>query len=315
MKTVLPGKAKQNVTMLVDDNGTYTDNADISNCFNRFFCNISLNLASKFPDGLLISNPYPDFNQQFHFKSIHVKFTLQELQILKASKATGLDNINARLLKDACDIIAQPLTTIMNKSLETSIVPTTWKQARVCPIYKTDSPLSPSNYRPISIIPVCMKIFERAVQKQLAAYLKKHSILCKAQSGFREQHSTLTATLDVTDYILKNMDNGLYTGAVYLDLKKAFDTVNSDTLLFKLKCLGIENNELRWFQNYITDRNQCVQHATATSEYLPITCGVPQGSILGPLLFTIYVNDLPHVIKHCKIALYADDTILMFASR
>ena len=159
------------------------------------------------------------------------------------------------------------------------------------------------------------EIFERAVQKQLTAYFKKHSILCTEQSGFKEQHSTLTATLDVTDHILENMDEGLYTGAVYLDLKKAFDTVNSDTLLFKLKCLGIENNELYWFQNYITDQSQCVQHATATSEYLPITCGVPQGSILGPLLFTIYVNDLPHVIKHSKIALYADDTVLLFASR
>ena len=144
--------------------------------------------------------------------------------------------------------------------------------------------MNPSNYRPISVLPVVMKIFERAVQQQFVGYLTKHSVLCKEQSGFRKKHSTQTATTDVTDYILNNMDNGFLTGAVYLDLKKAFDSVDSETLLFKLKCLGVKSSEHTWFRNYIMDRSQWVQHSSVHSEKLPISCGVPQGSILGPML-------------------------------
>jgi hypothetical protein len=202
----------------------------------------------------------------------------------------------------------------MNQSLRTGIIPVSWKKARVTPIYKDSNPLSPSNYRPISILPVVMKVFERAVQKQLVSFLKENSILCDQQSGFRECHSTLTATTDVTDFILQNMDQGLLTGAVYLDLKKAFDTVDFETLLYKLHCLGVKDTEHLWFQNYLQERSQCVVHDTSPSEELNVSCGVPQGSILGPILFVLFMNDFPSVIRHSKVALYADDTVLLFAS-
>jgi hypothetical protein len=315
IKKVLPGKTKQSTTILQDEEGTFSEPSEVANCFNRFFTSIGSNLASKFPSGLQISNPYPNFNQTFNFKPINVDYTLKELQTLKSSKATGLDNVSARLLRDAAAIVADLLTKIMNLSLKTGIVPSAWKEARVSPIYKSDCPTCPSNYRPISIIPVCMKIFERAVQRQLVMYLTEHSILCHQQSGFRKHHSTQTAITDVTDHILSNMDNGNLTGAVYLDLKKAFDTVDLESLLFKLQCLGISGDELKWFDNYIKDRRQCVQHATATSEKLPISCGVPQGSILGPVLFTLYVNDIVTSISCSKIMLYADDTILLFSAK
>ena len=256
----------------------------------------------------------PSFIHTFTFQKIHPEFILKQLQTLKESKATGLDNINSRLLKDASDVVAQPLTNIMNHSLVTGLIPFSWKKARVTPIYKDSDPLNPSNYRPISILPVVMKVFERAVQKQLVAYLKKHSVLCEQQSGFREKHSTATATTEVTDFILKNMDEGLYTGAVYLDLKKAFDSVDIDTLLFKLDCLGIRNTEYLWFANYLTNRNQCVIHNGKLSEEQLITSGVPQGSILGPVLFVLFVNDFPSVARHSKVVLYADDTVLLFSS-
>ena len=159
-----------------------------------------------------------------------------------------------------------------------------------------------------------MKIFERAIQKQLTAFLKKNSILCAEQSGFRENHSTKTATTDVTDFILKNMDNGLFTGAVYLDLKKAFDTVDFETLLYKLQCIGVRGTEHTWFANYLYERNQCVLYDSALSEALSVTCGVPQGSILGPLLLILFVKDFPSVVKHSKVVLYADDTVLLYSS-
>ena len=233
---------------------------------------------------------------------------------LKPSKATGLDNINARLLRDSSDVIAQPLTKIMNASLTSGIVP--WKEARVSPIYKSNCPTCPSNYRPISILPVCMKLFEKAIQKQLVDYLTDNSILCPQQSGFRKCHSTQTATIDVTDFILSNMDKGNLTGAVFIDLKKAFDTVDIETLLFKLQCLGINNTfKLLWFRNYLKSRNQCVQHKTELSEKLTISCGVPQGSILGPILFTVYINDIVQSVTTSKISLYADDTVLLYSAK
>ena len=315
IKKVLPGKTKQSTTILQDEEGIFSKPPEVANCFNRFFTNIGFNLASKFPSGLQISNPYPNFKQTFYFKPININYTLKELQTLKTSKATGLDNISARLLRDAAVIVADPLNKIMNHSLKTGIVPSVWKEARVSPIFKSDCPTSPSNYRPVSIIPVCMKIFERAVQIQLVSYLTEHSILYHQQSGFRKKHSTQTAITDVTDYILSNMDNGNLTGAVYLDLKKAFDTVDLESLLFKLQCLGIGGDELKWFNNYINDRRQCVQHATSVSEKLPISCGVPQGSILGPTLFTLFLNDIVTSVSHAKIVLYADDTILLFSAK
>jgi hypothetical protein len=125
----------------------------------------------------------------------------------------------------------------------------------------------------------------------------------------------IESTTDVTDFILNNMDAGNLTGAVYLDLKKAFDSVDSETLLFKLKCLGIHNREFEWFQNYINNRTQCVQQSSTLSDKLPISCGVPQGSILGPILFTVYVNDLVHSVHCSKIVLYADDTVLLFSAK
>jgi retron-type reverse transcriptase len=155
-----------------------------------------------------------------------------------------------------------------------------------------------------------MKIFERAVQQQLVRYFRENNILCEEQSGFLQGHSTATASTHVTDYILTNKDNQL-TGAAYRDLKKAFDTVDPETLIYKLKCVGINGVEYDWFFNYLNERQQCVKFQNSLSSCLPVTCGVPQGSILGPLLFIFFINDFKSCISRCKLHLYADDTILL----
>ncbi len=160
-----------------------------------------------------------------------------------------------------------------------------------------------------------MKIFERAVHIQLNSYLKRIGVLCEEQSGFREDHSTVTTVADVTDLIYKNLDQGQLTCAVFLDLKKASDTVDAETLLFKLKFLGINNTEHAWFLNDLIDRVECVPFSGSTSQECHVSSSVPQWSILGTLLFVIYINDFTQSINLCKVVLYADVTILLFAHK
>ncbi len=153
-----------------------------------------------------------------------------------------MDNINSSLLKDSAEVVACPLTAIMNASLTTSELPNIWNNSKVTPVYKAENPQNPSNYRPISILPVCIKTFERAVHTQLNSYLQRIGVLCEKQSGFIVGHSTVTAVTDVTDFIYKNMEQVQITGAVFVP-KKVFDTVNAEILLFKLKFLSINNTE------------------------------------------------------------------------
>ena len=157
------------------------------------------------------------------------------------------------------------------------------------------------------------KILERAVHDQLYSFLTTNSILHPSQSGFRSGHSTNTALLDVSDFILNNMNEGRATAAIFLDLKKAFDTVNHDILISKLHCYGIKGSALNWFISYLTDRSQVVTINSHLSDSQNINIGVPQGSVLGPLLFIIYVNSLPDSVT-CKCIMYADDTTLLCSS-
>ena len=158
------------------------------------------------------------------------------------------------------------------------------------------------------------KIVERAVHDQLYQFLQQRQLITRWQSGFRQGFSTATALIHVTDTILNQMDKGNYTGIIFLDLKKAFDTVDHGILLEKLGLYGIEGSEHMWFKSYLLDRKQAVYVNGCFSDILPICCGVPQGSILGPLLLTLYMNDLPDFPKSCTTVLYADDTALLYSN-
>ena len=168
------------------------------------------------------------------------------------------------------------------------------------------------NYGPISILPTVSKLLERAVHHQLYQYLREHNILSPFQCGFRKRHSTEFAALSLADTLRRNMDQGMLTGAVFCDFRKAFDTVNHDLLLQKLSYMGVLDKELAWFKDYLHDRTQVLDFQGVSSDLEPISIGVPQGSILGLLLFMLRVNDLLNVVNRCSMLMYADDTVLFY---
>ena len=215
------------------------------------------------------------------------------------------------MLKDAALVLTKPLTFIINLSLETGVVPSEWKVAKVIPLYKSGSQAEIDNYRPISILPTFSKILEKIVYKQLMAHLERHNLLFKYQFGFRPNRSTELAVTYFTDFIRKEADSGKATGAVFIDLTKAFDTISHSIMLSKLSRHGVSDMELQWLTDYLFLRKQIVHFNGVLSESNP---GVPQGSILGPLLSLIFFNDVHSPLRHCKILTYADDTVIFTSS-
>ena len=194
-------------------------------------------------------------------------------------------------------------------------MPIALKTAIITPLYKEGDRNLASNYRPISVLPVISKVMERLIHDQVYDHIREHGLLSEAQFGFRKHHSTTTCILKLLDHIYLNMDKGMMTGVVFLDLKKAFDTVDHEILLHKLISFNLSVESVLWFKSYLSGRRQSVKSKGIKSDYLPIKCGVPQGSILGPLLFIIYINDLYKYLTECSISLYADDTALYTSAK
>ena len=233
---------------------------------------------------------------------------------LKVNKAAGLDKIPARLVRDAEVELAPSLTYLINKSITDGTVPALWKVARVTPLYKSEDKLLVENYRPISVLPVLSKVLERVVHTQMSAYLDHLSLLYKHQYGFRRGRSTAQAVGQLNNFVLDAMDGHKVTGMLFLDISKAFDSINHKILLGKLEHIGLSSRSLRWFKSYLADRRQCVCINGEMSETRTIDLGVPQGSILGPLLFNVYINSLSTAVTKSELILYADDAVLVVAA-
>ena len=285
------------------------ENFKVANIFNNFFTSVAEKLVDKLPKRPIhfAKQFLKDYYQEkgvaensFHFLTVSEEEIENLLNGLTASKATGLDSLPARFLKDGAEVIACPLAHIINLSLHSSQIPEDMKNARVVPLYKKQSKTEPGNYRPVSILSVTSKILERIVYNQLEHYLKEKNLLYKLQSGFRPSFSTGTCLTFLMDYIRSEMDFGNYIGMVMIDLQKAFDTVDHSILENKLKAIGLDGNAITWFDAYLTNRMQVTDVGGIFSDPKGVPCGVPQGSILGPLLFLIYVNDMEASVS-CKL--------------
>ncbi|CAB4018504.1 Hypothetical predicted protein [Paramuricea clavata] len=296
------------------DDQVITGDTNIADCFNQYFssigCKLSKNVQNINVDPMTFVTPT---ESSFHFSCISVQETFDALNQLNSRKSPGLDGISVKLLKDTSDVIAQPLANIFNLSLQTAIFPDEWKIAKVSPVFKEGNKTDCGKYRPISVISVVAKLFEGLVYNQLRTFIADNSILVEQQSGFRSQHSTETALLGSTNEWLYNMDSGLINGVLFLDLKKAFDTVDHEILLKKLHLYGIKGTTYAWFESYIQNRKSICLMNGKKSHAREIRCGVPQGSNLGPILFLLYINDLPKCLETTKANLFADDTNLSCA--
>ena len=264
---------------------------------------------------IINSSILPIFNFLTEKRIDHLNIGNEEIITLirniNPNKATGSDGISGQMLLLCDDSVTLPLKIIFRNILLTSIYPDTWKLANVTPIFKKGDKQSIENYRPISLLPICGKIFEKIIFNNLYCYLNVNNLITKNQSGFRPGDSTTNQLLYLVNEIHKAFENpkSLEVRAVFLDISKAFDKVWHKGLLFKLKQNGVSGSLLMFFQDYLNNRKQRVVLNGSYSSYSTIESGVPQGSVLGPLLFLIYINDLEKNIKS-NIKFFADDTML-----
>ena len=314
LKRVIPKSSKISPHSLEIDGAHISDPPEVANAFNNFFTTCAANLTKDLKSCRTESHigddiPYNHISQ-FDLDCVSEDFVIKEIDRMCNDKATGDDHISCRLLKLTKHVIAGSLTDMINMSLTTGFVPKGWKEARVIPIFKAGDMSNPSNYRPISILSVVSKIIERAVHRQLSEYIDDNNILNSSQSGFRAKHSTSTALMKFVNNLSWNIENRQISGVAFIDLRKAFDTVDHNLLLGKLSAIGCSHECVEWFRSYLTDREQTVHFKGSKSHPLTVLMGVPQGSILGPLLFSIYVNTLPNCITDGYVDMYADDTTL-----
>ena len=305
-----PG-ACNTISYLKDDDGSHiSDPVKIANEFNNYFTNVANEITKKLPRTPkspldYLSNPNASSFFVSPCSAIEVSSVIKNL---KNGKSCGPNSIPVRLLKVLDPVISADLSILINESFKLGIFPDKLKVAKVIPIFKKGLVTKKSNYRPISLLSIFSKIFEKLMHQRLYKFLDAYEIIFNMQFGFRTGHSTEHALVSLTERIKSTLDNGRFGCGIFIDLQKAFDTVNHDILLKKLEHHGIRGAALNWFHSYLGNRKQYVSVNGNSSSLCDITCGVPQGSVLGPLLFLIYINDLPNSSRFFSFFLFADDT-------
>ena len=290
-------------------------NQETANKFNTFFATVGTKIQKRLNIETEKTNAATDLEEHFTFVEETDENILKLIDRMKNNIAVGTDEINVKLIKDTKLTIAESLRQLVNLGYKKSKFPKCMKTAIVKAIHKKGETDDPSNYRPLSILPIVSKIFERSAVNQIVQYLEEKKLLTDVQHAYRKGHSTQTCLNEIVNYIYEQNDMGNIVGIASLDLSKAFDSINHDLLLQKLSKLGLGEKSINWCKSYLTDRKQQTRFSNFTSTMETVTSGVPQGSILGPILFICFVNDLPEVFKNCKIMSYADDTQILVAAK
>ena len=315
-----PSKNKSNSNICLEkDNNVSFDKQTNCETFKNYFGKLANELLNNLPAP---TNKFGEENIDQYYNHLNIRennfsfnnttelIVLKLLKEIEPSKSAGVDNINGKFLKDGASILANPITKLFNLSIKLSEFPELCKIAKLKPLYKKGNKLKPENYRPISILPLVSKVFEKIIHNQTQLYLDDNNILYKFQSGFRKNYSTDNNLAYLNDKILNGFEKSLYTGMVLIDLQKAFDTIDHNIFLKKLKCLGFADPSIEWFKSYLECRYFRVNIDNVYSEKQILSCGVPQGSILGPLIFLIYINDMAQAVD-CNLYLFADDSCLV----
>ena len=315
----LTGRAqRENIAeSFIVDGVTITNKSEIVEKLNDYFVNIGSLLAASIRPS---STHFSDYIKKtcmnsFAFFPTHSNEIINIVHSFKNKKSFGFDNIPVYIMKSSIYCIAEPISAIINSSMNTGVFPDILKIAKVCPVFKNGEKSDFQNYRPISVLPSFSKFFEKVVHNRLLSYLDSNNILCRNQYGFRRNHSTYMALIDMYDQISASADKNEFSIGVFIDLSKAFDTLDHTILLRKLEYYGIRGIAFEWFKSYLSNRKQCVILDGVKSSLKPVTHGVPQGSILGPLLFILYVNDIVNCSDYLIFILFADDTNLFYSCK
>ena len=315
-KIIRKGTNSNNTNSFIEKGKSITKMNEIVEGFNNFFVNVGPNLAKQIhpvtagsgPPTVVERNPSTIF-----FYSTNKQEITDIVQKFKNKTSTDGNGINMTLLKKVITEVADPITYICNLSLKTGIFPKQMKMAKVIPVYKSGDKHLFTNYRPISLLSQFSKILEKIVSTRLDSFIEKHNILTDSQYGFRTGRSTNMALMELAEKLTSSIQNKDYVIGIFLDLKKAFDTIAFDILLEKMERYGIRGIGLSWLKSYIENRQQYVQIDEYKSACSNITCGVPQGSILGPKLFILYINDICKVSSILNYVVFADDTNILCA--
>jgi hypothetical protein len=289
---------------------------DIAEAFNQHFIDSVQDLIRAIPIGNIVPTcQYPrPLSCCFQFEAVGSVDISKHLQ--KAiKKSAGLNSVPGKLISIDIDYFTSLMTDITNESFRTSKFPSIWKRAVVDPCFKAGDNCTLSNYRPLVKLPNLSKVIEGVAYEQVVSYLATHNLLYRYQSGFRKAHSTLTAITDVLNDLLDLRDQGLFVATIFVDFRKAFDVINHNILKLKLQNqFGFHESASTWIMDYLTNREQCVRIQDYMSNFIGITSGVPQGSILGPLIYLLYVNDIQCGVRNARLKLFADDTALIVSA-
>lgn len=298
-------------TTKILNNCLESDKQNTIDNLNMHFCSVGRTLS----ESIINNRSYmvkPSLNH-FQFRYTNPFEILKIIKSLKNSRSIGPDGLSIDVFKKCSDLLAHPISTIINKSFSESSVPAKLKISKTVPVFKSGPVDDYNNYRPISLLPITEKILESVVMNQLNAFLRNKSTLYNNQYGFREQSNTNTALFDIVTNIQSERDLKKVVGIIFIDLKKAFDALDRNILMKKLLGIGCKGSSYKWFKSYLTDRTQYTQINHLISKTEPITYGVPQGSKAGPTLFNIFCNDLKDINFMGKIYMYADDIVLLYS--